>query len=260
MKCNQAHELLDAYHDGELSPSEQRDLKMHLDTCKSCNTILVDYDRIGKSIKAEGRTPMPPGLTARVSAALNRVEVDELNFSERPAGWLSSKMNSQVMRSFVQRAAALAAVCLISVFATWSVMKSSSHTDQIERDILNAHIRSLLLDSPVQVASSDQHAVRPWFAGRIDFSPAIKDLAAEGFPLLGGRLDYVNDRRVGAVVYQHQKHIINVFMWASTEPGVALHSEVRNGYNVLYWSRNGIEYWAISDLNSDEMIQLQLLM
>jgi anti-sigma factor RsiW len=125
---------------------------------------------------------------------------------------------------------------------------------RMEHDIVNAHIRSLLQDSPVQVASSDQHTVQPWFAGRTDFAPAVKDLAAEGFPLLGGRLDYVADRRVGVIVYKRRLHVINVFMWpAGPANGSDPQAAVRNGYNLLSWTRNGVSYRAVSDLSSDEL-------
>jgi len=111
------------------------------------------------------------------------------------------------------------------------------------------------------VASSDAHTVKPWFAGRIDFSPEVKDLAADGFPLLGGRLDFVGGRRVGAVVYKRRLHTINVFMWPSAGPGDAAPRLVaRNGYNLLAWSRGGVDYWAVSDLSAGDLRQLQNLL
>ena len=158
--------------------------------------------------------------------------------------------------------AALAACCVLSVLATWWVMTSASQgIDRIARDVAAAHIRSLLQDSPVQVASSDQHTVRPWFAGRADFAPDVKDLAQDGFPLIGGRLDYIAERRVAAAVYKRRLHVINVFMWPSTATAdSAPQIDTRNGYNLLSWSRNGVAYWAASDLNADELRQLQRLL
>lgn len=161
------------------------------------------------------------------------------------------------MLLFAQRAAALAAVCILSVSATWWTLDTQNRNGMVERDILNAHLRSLLQDSPVQVVSSDQHTVQPWFAGRTDFAPEIKDLAPAGFPLLGGRLDYVADRRVGVVVYKRRLHIINVFMWpAPTNADRSPQATMLKGYNLLSWSRNGVSYRAVSDLNIDELRML----
>jgi hypothetical protein len=112
----------------------------------------------------------------------------------------------------------LAASCALSVFLTWSFMTSTGQANRLEQELLTAHFRSLLHDSPIQVASSDAHNVKPWFAGRVDFAPDVKDLTVEGFPLLGGRLDYVGERRVGALVYRRRLHIVNVFMWTCAEP------------------------------------------
>src|SRR6476469_7321517 len=129
---------------------------------------------------------------------------------------------------------------MLSVLVTWVAVTSMDRANGLQQEIVTAHIRSLLQDSPIQVASSDAHTVKPWFAGRIDFSPEVKDLAADGFPLLGGRLDFVGGRRVGAVVYKRRLHTINVFMWPSAGPGdAAPRLVVRNGYNLLAWSRGG---------------------
>ena len=139
---------------------------------------------------------------------------------------------------------------------TWS----GAHT-RLDGDIVSAHVRSLLQESPIQIASSDSHTVKPWFNGRIDFAPDFKDLAAEGFPLLGGRLDYIGERRVGAIVYRRRLHVVNVFMWpAPTAEAKPPRMETAKGYNLLSWSRNGVTYWAVSDLNSGELSQLQSLM
>jgi anti-sigma factor RsiW len=115
-----------------------------------------------------------------------------------------------------------------------------------------------------QVASSDRHTVKPWFAGRLDFSPAVKDLAAEGFELTGGRLDIVGDRRIAALVYKRRQHIINVFMWPASaglglESTGAMRASLR-GYNVLTWTSDGLTYWAVSDLNAAELGELQKLL
>ena len=268
MQCEQARDLLGAYQDGELSPDERRVVTAHLESCKACGDMLADNVRIGRGLRSRGRLTAPPALAARIRSALDRAEIDqrlpvgrEAPVSPAVPGWLGSGIATHTLRRFTKRAAALAAACLVSVLATWWVMDTAGRTGGIEREVLNAHIRSLLQDSPVQVATSDQHTVRPWFAGRTDFAPAVKDLTAEGFPLVGGRLDYVADRRVSALVYKRRLHVINVFVWPSaTSADSAARIVTRNGYNLLSWSQNGAAYWAVSDVNAEDLRALQRLL
>src|SRR5262249_39585504 len=145
--------------------------------------------------------------------------------------------------------------------ATVLVVSRVDQAALLERDVFAAHVRSLLQDSPTQVASSDSHTVKPWFAGRLEYAPAVKDLAAEGFPLAGARLDYVGERRVAALAYRRRLHVISVFVWPSNDAAdSAPHAVAYRGYNLLTWSRGGTAYWAISDLNMNELRQLQALL
>ena len=153
----------------------------------------------------------------------------------------------------------LAFACALTAVATAVLFSSSERNTLLEREVVSAHVRSLLQDSPFQVASSDTHTVKPWFSGRIDFSPAVKDLTAEGFPLLGGRIDYIGERRVAALVYRRRQHAVNVFLWPSTGTGEPGHDALK-GYNLLAWNSGGMTYWAISDLNGEELQQLQALL
>jgi anti-sigma factor RsiW len=257
MQCEQANGLLDGYLDGELSAFDLQVVREHLEGCKSCNAILTDYEQMRKSIKNEGRTHLPPDLAARISEALDHTRIIEAtSHSPHPAGFFAS-IGSGLVASISRQAVSLAAVSLVSVFVTYGAMTTAHRSNDIEHDILNAHLRSLLLDSPVQVVSTDQHTVRPWFAGKVDFSPAVRDLSAEGFPLVGGRLDYVNDRRVGALVYKHDKHVINVFTWASPGNDQLPVLNTRSGYNIVSWTKQGVTYWAVSDLSTEELWKLQ---
>jgi anti-sigma factor RsiW len=261
MQCDRARELLGAYRDGELAPDERRAIAGHVETCRACSADVAEDERIGRLVKDLGRTAAPPALVSRVRAALDRTEADDQPIGLKTAESYRLRIWPQYARGFARQAASFVAVCLVSVLATWWIIDTTRQSAQIEHDVLTAHIRSLLQDSPVQVASSDQHTVQPWFAGRADFAPAVKDLATDGFPLLGGRLDYVTDRRVAVVVYKRRLHVINVFMWpSSTATDSTASVTSRNGYNLLVWSRNGVTYRAISDLNPAEMRELQRLL
>ncbi len=262
MQCERARDLLGAYRDAELSSDERRSVEQHLKSCQACSDILADDERIGRSLQRLGRTQPPPALGARVRAGLERIEEEVAASVPANAGARAARPSGWSSRRIARIAAALAACCVLSALTTWWVMTSAGQgIDRIEHDVASAHIRSLLQDQPVQVSSSDQHTVRPWFAGRADFAPDVKDLTPDGFPLIGGRLDYIAERRVAAAVYKRRLHIINVFMWPSVAtadraPQIA----TRNGYNLLSWSRNGMAYWAASDLNAEELRHLQRLL
>jgi len=153
------------------------------------------------------------------------------------------------------------AACALTAVATWWLLSLAEPEARLQHDVLAAHMRALLQESPTQVASADTHWIKPWFSGRVDFSPSVTDLSAEGFLLLGARLDYVGDRRVGVLVYRRRQHSIDVFVWPN--PGGnhrAARVVVRKGYTLVTWTRQGLTYWAISDLDPGELNTLQRLL
>jgi anti-sigma factor RsiW len=261
MQCERARELLSPYLDGELSAEERRAVAAHVEGCRSCSAQVDDFRRIGRTLAEAGREPTPKALALRVRANLAReAEGEEGRIASSPVKPAPGRPSS-ALHALMRQAAVIAAACVLSALATWWIVGTAGEASRLEQEVLAAHVRSLLQDSPIQVASSDAHTVKPWFAGRIDFSPDVKDLAADGFPLLGGRLDYVGGRRVGAVVYKRRLHTVNVFMWPSASPGDAAPRLVaRNGYNLLAWSRGGVDYWAVSDLAAGDLRQLQSLL
>ena len=257
MQCDRARDLLGASVDGEVTGAERQAIAEHVRSCPRCAAEAEDIRRLSRQVAAVGREAAPRALARRISADLaaeHPVATDAVAIA--PA----VRMQSNRQR-YGSMAASLAAACLVTAALTWSVANRWTASERFERDIVSAHIRSLLQDAPIQVASSDAHTVKPWFMGRIDFAPDIKDLTAEGFPLAGGRLDYIGERRVGAIVYRRHKHVVNVFMWPAEQAApIAAQAVVHKGYNLLSWSKGGLTYWAISDLNDGEMRQLQGLL
>jgi anti-sigma factor RsiW len=195
-------------------------LAQHLLTCPSCI--------IGEARYYEA----PPGLEQKIRQSLQRE-----NSTAPPWRWL-----------------AIAASLLLAVSIGWNIALVKSRVDPQQvmvADVLSAHVRSLAGTHLLDVPSSDQHTVKPWFNGKLDFSPPVKDL--EGFPLLGGRLEYFDGRPAAALIYGRRKHIINLFVWPARSTGEA--SETRNGYNLESWYSGGMAFWAVTDLNEGELRQ-----
>lgn len=259
MQCERARELLSPYLDQELDAGNRPEVASHLRTCPACAAAFDDLQRIGRQLAAAGREPVPAGLAVRVRTALAALPVAD-NVAAKPLP-LTTVTAVWGTSSWMRQTAALVIACGLSAAATTAYLSGTSRDAFTEREVVAAHVRSLLQDSPLQIASSETHTVKPWFTGRLDFSPPVKDLAAEGFPLAGARLDYINERRVAVLVYKRRLHIVTVFVWPSrASMGTQLRDTGRMGYNALTWSQGGVTYWAVSDLNVGEMRQLQSLL
>jgi anti-sigma factor RsiW len=254
MSCAPTRERLSAYVDAELPPDEAAAVAEHLTTCAACGREYGDLLETVRTLR-EGlvRHRAPDVLRARVRAALRDEGASRVGPVRRDVGvpW---------------RAVAAAVVIArgssgLTLLAARGGRPAASAEAAISDEILASHIRSLMPDHLTDVRSTDQHNVKPWFNGRLDFSPGVPRLDDEGFPLLGGRLDYVHGRPVAVVVYGRRQHVINVFSWPTDPATDAVpSSESRHGYNMLRWRRAGVEYWVASDLNAQELRQFAELL
>ena len=231
-------ELLHAYVDGELDLANTRETERHFQSCADCRGTERAIRELRSALTSD--TPAyraPAHLRRNVRAALRR----------------EAKSTRQTLSPWLVFAtgAAFAAVLVGAVlFQTMPGVRDNTIVDQV----VASHVRSLLAAHLVDVVSSDQHTVKPWFDGKIDFAPEVRDLSADGFPLLGGRLDYLDGKTVVALVYQRNKHPINLFITpAPTSRSTSPKVMTRRGYNVFSWTNNGMKYWAVSDLNQAEL-------
>ena len=151
---------------------------------------------------------------------------------------------------------AAAAIVVVALLSTFAILRPANSDDLLANEMVSAHVRSLMGQHLMDVPSTDQHTVKPWFEGKLDFSPPVVDLSQQGFTLIGGRLDYAGGRPIAALVYQRRLHIINVFIYPTQDANAASSTRTRQGFNVVRWTRNGMTFWAVSDINAGELQEL----
>jgi anti-sigma factor RsiW len=250
MSCTATQELLSAYVDGELPFDQATDVAEHLTECAGC---AQEYEMVLKTVQVlrAGLAPAraPDVLRARIRSALREKQPS-------PATAVRNKA------TMPWRAIAAAFVIAFTASAlTLVATRLRSEQPALAEEILTSHIRSLMPDHLTDVRSNDQHNVKPWFNGRLDYSPTVPRLDDAGFTLLGGRLDYVHKRPVAVVVYSRRQHLINWYSWPADVTGdLAATAEARQGYNLIHWRHAGIDSWAVSDLNASELRQFVTLL
>jgi anti-sigma factor (TIGR02949 family) len=232
---------LDAYLDGELAAVDARELAAHIAQCPECARF------------RDGRLELREGVAARIPTFQ---APDDLR--ERVRAALKTAARARAPHRFdvrgVWRPLALAASLGIVALGSWNLSLRHANGESLADDVLASHIRSLMPGHLTDVLSSDQHTVKPWFNGRLDFSPPVHDFAERGYPLRGGRLDYVDGRAVAALVYGRRQHLINVFLWPATRGrSGAPRTRDRQGYHVLHWTTRDYVYWVVSDLGPAEL-------
>ena len=248
MDCPLTRTLLDAYLDGELDAMRSSEIEDHLHGCPSCSQSCDENQTIRRALKTESiYFKAPVDLRKRVRSAVRQAAK-----AEEPTRWFSL--------SWFRMAAPMAAAALVLMVLLPFTHGPSSDDRLIDEAIAN-HVRSLMADHLADVASTDEHTVKPWFNGKLDFSPPVSDLAKEGFPLIGGRLDYLDSRPVAALVYRRDKHVINVFVWpADGAVGQSKELKTEQGYHVLHQINSGMNFWIVSDLEATQLQQFAALL
>jgi anti-sigma factor RsiW len=251
MTCDEAKGLVHALIDGELDAPHAREVETHVASCPRCAAELRDYRAMREALGAPAlRHAAPAALRARIEAALpapRQAENVVTNVVAMPSAATPSR------RSFL-RGMATGGILSGALAASLAVFVLQQQEDQrIVGDVVSAHLRALQGDHLIDVVSTDQHTVKPWFNGRLDLAPPVVDLTAQGFALVGGRLDYIDGQPVAAIVYKRRAHVINLFVAqaAGVERPAAI--EQLQGFNVWHWRHGDLGFWAVSDINAEEL-------
>jgi anti-sigma factor RsiW len=246
MNCSS--DLIEAYMDEELGSASRVAVEEHLSNCQACSEVHARFREQSASIRSNAPYYHAPAhLQQSVREALRRTAASEAAAMSRSTPW---------------RWMAIAASILLVISVSWNLRRPQARIaekDLIAQNILSDHIRSLIGTHLLDVPSSDQHTVKPWFNGKVDFSPDVKDFASQGFPLIGGRLDYLTGRTVAALVYQRRQHVINLFTWPADSSAMEESHLSRNGYNVVHWTHRAMTCWAVSDVGVAELEQFKEL-
>lgn len=249
MDCIQTRSLMHGRLDQELDLANAVAIDEHLQTCSACKEIFDQNTTLRSAVRQHAAYHgAPAGLADRIRARLDSEAVSAPAKTERSRRqWLR-------FGRWFQLGAAMAATAAV----TWTAvlqLNGPAQDELVAEQVIAGHARSVLTGHLTDVATSDQHTVKPWLSGRLDFSPPVMDLTTAGFPLIGGRLDYLDNRPVAALVYRRDRHLINLFVWPDPKSGRTRPTQAlsKQGYHVLHWRDAGMTFWAISDLNPAEI-------
>jgi mycothiol system anti-sigma-R factor len=258
MNCEEAINLMDGYLDGELDPVSNQEIERHLRNCRRCEQAYEAQRTLVRAIgSAAPYYKAPAELRQRIQSSLR----NEIGAKATRNGTRGSQVQRRQKRSIVSETPwnwlALAAAILFAAIIASTLfprMRAPGGDQFLATQLIASHVRSLMADHLTDVASSDQHTVKPWLDAKLDFAAPVVDLAGEGFPLVGGRLDYLDNHSVAALVYQRRKHFINLFIWPTTPADSKEQKMVEHqGYHLLHWIDGDFTCWAVSDVNTDDL-------
>jgi anti-sigma factor RsiW len=238
-----------AYFDGEVDAIAAAGIERHVAQCAACRALLKDLEQTRTAIRNMPQQGAPRALRARILRNIDEEVAAETSHSSR-FPWRT--------RPFWLGAFGGAAGAAMAAMLAWFTLFPAIGNPLLD-DLMTAHLRSLMASHLIDVASTDQHTVKPWFAGHADVSPVVADFAPQGYPLVGGRADYFAHQRSAVVVYQHGPHVINVFSWAGNQRQVPADT-TRNGYRMMFWRVGDLNYCAVSDTGWDELSALAHLL
>ncbi|HEY3654120.1 MAG TPA: zf-HC2 domain-containing protein [Steroidobacteraceae bacterium] len=252
MKCAESLRT-QAYFDGEVDAMSAAEIERHAEHCPECSALLQDLEQTRTAIRRDlAHDRAPPELRARITHALDQETA--VKSERRSFGWGQSTWRTRAFWVGAFGGIGSAAVAATVAFLLLSPSLDNSMLDGLAA----AHVRSLMPSHLIDVASTDQHTVKPWFAGHADVSPVVADFAQAGYRLIGGRADYLERQRSAVVVYQHGAHVINVFSWAAQR--TLPKNTTRNGYRMAFWKDRDLEYCAVSDTGWAELMGLVRLL
>ena len=268
MNCEEAVKLMDGYLDGELDPITSQAIEQHLRDCGHCDQA---YKTHGSLIHAIGNaTPYfkaSAELRERIQSSLRKETSEQPVRNGVPGAQVLFHKRQSEPRSILWEPPwnwlGLAAAIIFGAIIALNVVPrfQRPEADQfLATQLIASHVRSLMANHLTDVASSDQHTVKPWLDAKLDFAPAVVDLSEKGFSLMGGRLDYLDNRPVAALIYQRRKHFINLFVWpAGSDAAGGTKAMTRQGYQLLHWVDSDFNYWAVSDINDKDLQEFKQL-
>jgi anti-sigma factor RsiW len=240
MEHKEAFELLPAYLDQELGISDAIAIEHHLSSCSECQREYAEQSGVSAQLRKNAEYAKAPAyLSQRIKMGLPSDHSESQHFKVWDINWLKT--------------GAVMVTLLALVWSGGLYLALPSAQDRLMEELISSHIRSLQVDHLSDVISSDKHTVKPWFNGKLDFSPQVNDLASQGFPLVGGRLDYLGSRTVAVLIYRHNQHPINLYVWPSTDKDASPKEQDRQGYHLIRWTLGGMNYCAVSDLATGEL-------
>lgn len=277
MECRHAQEFISAYLDQELDPASAMQMATHLDSCAACRAALEELRTLRAGVNSQAtQYKAPEHLRHRIHATLDterqRQRQQHTQQAPQAAGGSAARQpagpSSWGRWAWINLAVAgLSTTAFAVTLALYLTQPPgiSNADERLEQELVASHFRALMPDHLADVASTDQHTVKPWFAGKLDYSPPVIDLAQQGYPLIGGRLDYVDQRPVAALVYQHRKHIVNLYIWPTqqhnsndakaSDIGAAPRAASRQGFQLLRWRQGGMAFSAVSDMNQQDLAE-----